>query len=110
MPAPSTAGLVAYLNRTGTPTAADTEVLGAAMAWARKCLGLAASDPLTHLDLDNVRAVYGYASDLAKLPRTQFGYLAATEDGDDLAAMVGDIGRRWIGQLQLGRRIGAPFA
>ena len=59
------------------------------------------------LDGDNVRAVYGYATDLAKLPRTQFGYFA---DGDELATAVGDIGRRWSGMLGFGHRTGVSFA
>lgn len=107
--APTAAGLVTYLGLTGSPTAGQTEAFASAMDWARKSLGLADDNTLAHLQGDNRAAVYGYASDLIKLPRTQFGYFAAG-DGDDLAAMVGDIGRRWIGQLQYGRRIGVSFA
>jgi hypothetical protein len=109
MPAPDTAGLVGYLGLTGSPTAGQTEAFGAAMAWARKALGVPADDTLAGLDLDNVRAVYGYAADLLKLPKTQFGYFAA-DGGEDLAGMVGDIARRWIGPLQFGHRTGVPFA
>jgi hypothetical protein len=108
MAAPTATGLVAYLGLSGSPTAAQTEVFGAAMSWARKSLGLADDDDLAVLEGDNERAVYGYASDLAKLPKTQFGYFAAGDD--DLAGVIGDIGRRWLGQLQYGHRTGVSFA
>lgn len=108
MSAPTAEGLVAYLERTGDPTATDEAILADALAWARKALGREADDDLADLDGDNARAVYGYASDLAKLPRTQFGYFATGDD--ELATMVGDIGRRWSGMLGFGHRTGVSFA
>ena len=109
MPAPTSTGLRDYL---GLPslTAGQTEAFGAAMSWARKTLGRAPTDDLDDLELDNVRAVYGYASDLVKLPRTQFGYFAAEDATGELAAAVGDVGRRWAGMLTFGHRTGVSFA
>jgi hypothetical protein len=108
MPAPFSDELAAQLSKAGN----DPEMLrcfAAAMAWARKTLGLPADDTLAALDADNVAAVYGYAGDCLKLPRSTFG-MFAPGDIEGLQVVAGDIGKRWAGQLLFGHRTTSSFA
>lgn len=93
-------------------SASDTKVIAAfaaGMSWARKALGRAADDDLDDLGDDNQQALYGYVSDVLKLPRAAFGYYGP-EDIEGLQVVAGDIGRRWSGQLQYGNRTRFGFA
>jgi hypothetical protein len=81
----------------------------AAMAWARKTIGVAANDTLAFLDDDNAAAILGYAGDCLKLPRATFG-MFAPDDIEGLQVVAGDIGKRWSGQLLFGHRTRSSFA
>lgn len=81
----------------------------AAIGWARRTLGRAADDDLSDLEGDHAAALYGYASDLLKLPKATFG-MFGPEDIDGLQVVAGDIGRRWSGQLTFGLRTKQTFA
>lgn len=82
--------------------------VGAATAWARATLGLAADADLD-LRADQLQAVYGYAGDVLKLPRAAFGYYGP-DDQEGVQVAAGDIGRRWSGMLLYGARTAVPFA
>lgn len=81
----------------------------AATTWAYKTLGLADVGALSILDADNLAAIYGYAGDCLKLPRSTFG-MFAPDDIEGLQVVAGDIGKRWAGQLLFGHRTVSPFA
>jgi len=90
----------------------DTKVIAAfaaGMAWARKTLGAATDATLEDLPADNRQALFGYISDVLKLPRAAFGYYGPA-DIEGLQIVAGDIGRRWQGQLQYGVRAAFGFA
>lgn len=93
-------------------SASDAKVIAAfaaGMAWARKTLGAAADATLTDLPDDNRQALFGFVSDVLKLPRAAFGYYGPA-DLEGLQIVAGDIGRRWQGQLQYGVRSAFGFA
>lgn len=109
MAAPTIAALSTTLGGRSTSDAELVRAFSAAMAWARKTLGRAADDALTDLTEDNNAAVYGYASDILKLPKAQFGMFPA-DDLSGIQVAAGDIGRRWAGTLTFGHHAGSSFA
>jgi|CXWL01.1.fsa_nt_gi hypothetical protein len=99
MTAPSSSTLAASLKREVSDPLVVT-AFAACLAWARVELGRLPADLLADLGEQNLEAVYGYARDVYRLPKSSFGYFD-TDDGA-VGSIGNDIGRRWRPMLHHG--------